>query len=270
MPITNSQIKRAAPRIFSSSRAYETTFYNRKESKAEIKERFKNLSDLKRTAYFISAPLGTGKTFFIDVVGEDLGVNTKKNPLILKNSSKSDMEGRNGQLVYIDEADVKTEWKVLREKLYLIREHLHETGRTAIIIGDYCLRNDDLVGVFEKREYLNRFEPLDKPFLKGVIKQRVEQYLGVKMIHEIIEEDLYDILVSDEMAEVSSFRGVLSTLEQISRLITGNSKKCLITVEIARQWAEESYDPNISTDQQEDFFNIFLEFISEKHGGERD
>jgi hypothetical protein len=267
MQITNSQIKQTAMQVFASSPGYETPFYNRERSKKEIQERFKDIESLKQSAYIISAPLGTGKTFFIDQMSSELGVQTKTKPLIVKTINQEQLKNTEENVFFVDEGDIKSSWDNLKKGIELIQSHIDRTGQTVLLIGDYCLQNPELAGIFGKKEYLNHFEPLNKEFLQGVIKQRLSRYLDIEKPEDIIEESLYKILVPDELAPVASFRSVLSFLERVVRLLPVNSKPCKITPDLAKDWVEKEYDPAIYSDKQEDFLNNLLDFISENHPG---
>lgn len=74
MIVTNREVQRAAYQVFASGHAYVTPFYNRLESRRQIKALFDGQEDLNGSAFIIAAPFGTGKTFLIETVGHELGM----------------------------------------------------------------------------------------------------------------------------------------------------------------------------------------------------
>lgn len=265
MPVTNMEIRRTAKQVFASTRGYDTPFYNRVDSKAEIEDRFREQTDLEGLVFMISAPLGTGKTFFLETVGSELGIPAKTKPLLMPELDQKQLKKVKGKILFIDESDIKTTWPKLREGMEMIHAHIEKTGQAVILLGDHCLKNPGLTDVLSRKEYLRKFEPLDKTFLQGVVRQRLEYYLEGKRQDDLIDDDLYDVLVPDELAAISSFRAVLSILERISKFLPVNNDPCKITLDLARQWIQEEYDPLIDTQRQEDFLNLLLDFIAENH-----
>jgi hypothetical protein len=179
--ITNTDIMRSLEQIFASSKFQFTPFYNRDISKKEILSRFTSIkNEDKSLAYFISAPLGTGKTFFIDTVVGEMYSQQKINPLYLKELNDSELESWGYDIIFIDECDIKTPWKTLQKGMELVSNYVCKSGKIAVLIGDYSLRNEKLVNIFNKTDYLNNFEYIDKEFLKGLINQRIEFFVEKK------------------------------------------------------------------------------------------
>ncbi len=265
MNVSNSTVKRIAQQLFASTRGYETPFYNRVLSKKIIRDRFKKIEELRGTAYIISAPLGTGKTFLIDDVANDLDLGGKEKTYLLGQIKEKDLKKAKGDILFFDEGDIKITWKQLKTGLELIANHITDTGQTALILGDYCLRNPELMSIFPKKEELNHFEPLNREFLEGAIRQRLVFYIKTRSPEDIIEPELYDLLVPNALAPVASFRTIFSFLQQLTNLLPLNQEHCHIGMPLARQWVQQEFDPMIASDEQADFLNLLLDLIASKH-----
>ncbi|MDG4550613.1 MAG: hypothetical protein P9F19_15275 [Candidatus Contendobacter sp.] len=264
MPTTNQEIKRVARQLFASSRAYVTPFYNRVASKQEMKSLFADRSPLLGGAVLISAPMGTGKTFFIDQMAALLGLEGRAKPLLVGEVDERDLQQAKGEVLFVDEGDIKTTWADLDRGIALIGQHLRNSQRVSLILGDYTLRNPNLLRHLPKHRFLQTFEPLDRPFLQGVLQQRIREYLK-RRPEEIIEPALYDILVPDGAAHVNSFRAILTFLESLVRTLPGDRQPCWLTVELAKRYVQDSFDPTLTTDRQENFLNRFLDYLAEHH-----
>ncbi len=266
MAITNSELKRSAAQVFAYGLDIQVPFYNREKSKKEILDRFEDDLNSRGLVYFISAPLGTGKTFFIDHVSSELeGIQTRQRPLFARELKSGEIRGFKGKIIYIDEADIKSTWNDLRNAMDVVKAHTEKTGQKAIVLGDYTLRNNNIVGDLENTEYLRSFEPLDKEFLAGVLDQRVHHFLNKKGGASIISDELYDVLTPSGLAAIATFRTVLTMLSQFTQQLPYNSKQCVIDLELAKKWVEENFDPLLTTDNQNDFLNVLLDFIMEQH-----
>ncbi|MDG4596506.1 MAG: hypothetical protein P9F75_12600 [Candidatus Contendobacter sp.] len=264
MPITNQEIKRVARQLFSSSRAYVTPFYNRTTSKQELANLFADRSPLHGGAVLISAPMGTGKTFFIDQMTAVLKLEGRAKPLLVGEVSERDLQQAKGEVFFIDEGDIKTNWSDLDRGIQLIGQHLRDNQQqVGLVLGDYTLRNPSLLGHLPKHRFLQTFEPLDRAFLQGVIEQRMAEYLK-RRPEEIIEPALYDILVPDGAAHVNSFRAILTFLEGLVRTLPGDRQPCWLTVEQAKNYVQDNFDPQFTTDRQADFLNFFLDHLAER------
>jgi len=268
MTISNRDIKRVARQIFASSRAIVTPFYNREKSKREVAELFQNIEALRGSVVLISAPMGTGKTFFIDQVTKEIGIHERAKPLLIGElKSESDLKREKGDVLFVDEGDIKTNWSDLNRGARVLGEHLREDGRVGLLLGDFVLRNDDLAKHLPSPRYLQTFEPVNRAFLEGVIRQRLDTYLNAGRGQDIVDPGLYDILVPDGTAFVNSFRAVLSFLENLVRTLPNDAKPCRLTVDLAKDFTRENFEPALTTDRQEDFLNRFLDFLAANHPG---
>lgn len=265
MPITNRDIKRASRQVFASTRAIVTPFYNRDVSKQEVEGLFTDKDTLRGSAVIVSAPMGTGKTFFIDQVAQQLGIVGRERPLLVREVTDRNLGREKGNVVFIDEGDIKTDWQSLTRGVGVIGRHLADTRRVGLVLGDLVLRNPDLLQHLPAHHFLRNFERLDSKFLQGVIQQRLEEYLDAGRGQDIIEPELYKVLVPDGTAQVNSFRSILSFLEKLVGTLPHNNAVCRLTVDIAKQYVGETFDPLFSTDRQEDFLNCFLDELAKHH-----
>ncbi|MBF8272629.1 MAG: hypothetical protein HW380_1734 [Magnetococcales bacterium] len=265
MAISNSEIKRAARQVFASSRGYETPFYNRDISKKEVADHFANLEPWRGSALIISAPMGTGKTFFVDQIKSLLGLTEGKVPLLVGEIEPKTLKKTKGDFVFVDEGDIKTSWKALHGGLETLGKYLKDTGKIGLVLGDFSLRNPDLSRHLSKPKFMNSFEPLDEKFLRGVLKQRLSMYLQQKNPPEILSDELYNVLVPDAYGPINSFRSVLTFINQLVQELPNNDAACLLTLPMAVDWVKNQFDPEIDTDRQENFLNFFLDYIAQSH-----
>lgn len=272
MIATNRAVRQARPQVFQSGHAIATPFYNRTDSKNELKHLFDNREELTGTAIVIASPFGTGKTFFIETVGPDLDIAHRDRAIRVPDVSASSLKRARGSVLFLDEADTKAPWPRLDDALARIGEDLAASGRTALLLGDYALRNSALLDRLPSYRYLTTFEPLDQDFLRGVIIDRLRYYIGEKVhaVDDIIEPALYEILVPASMSRVNSLRTVLAFLEQVAEKLPYDNAPCYITVEMARAGAIDDINrlmdgfAGLST-MQERFLTEFVECIGAHH-----
>jgi hypothetical protein len=267
MPITNRVLKRVARQVFASSRAIVPPFYNRVASRQEIEALFADRDALSGYAVLMSAPMGTGKTFFVDQIRSQLGLVGRTPPLIAKEVTDRALAREKGRVVFLDEADVKSDWSGLTRGVGLLGQHLATTGQVGLLLGDYTLRNFELLELLPAHRFLRSFEPLDREFLQGVIRQRLQVYLQANPNQDVVEPGLYDLLVPDGLAQVNSFRTILSFLEQLVDTLPPNDDPCQLTAALARGYAQDTFDPIFSTDQQQNFLNRLLDHLTDNHPG---
>lgn len=267
MTVTNKDMKRAARQVFAASRAIVTPFYNRDVSKKDVADLFANRERLKGNVLLIAAPMGTGKTFFIDQVANTLGIAGRAKPLLVGEITEKDLKGDTEDTIFVDEGDIKTNWSDLVRGVRLLGEHVRENNQIGLLLGDYTLRNPDLAGLLPNPRHLLSFEPLDEKFLRGVLRQRLEEYLNVRMETQIVDDDLIRALIPEGTAFVNSFRAILTFLESLVRTLPGDTKPCRLTLDMARNFMTETFDPVLSTDRQGEFLNRFLDHLAQNHRG---
>lgn len=237
--ITNKDLKMCNEQVFSYSSAYQVPFFGREAAIEEMQDLNNNLNP--GEALIISQPLGTGKTFLVNYMISIGKLNIPMGAAFLTvrgiMEEPESMETFPGDTLVIDEADIKTSIKRLKGGLELLADYLNQSGRKAIVLGDYCLKNPNITGKLEHTVSLLNFGNMDRAFLQGVLEQRFRYFLrtGEFEIDEIIEPKLLDYLAPDWMKQVNTFRGIFSLLQQVTadeRYIRYNGEKAFLTVDM--------------------------------------
>ena len=265
MTVENRQVKRAARQLFASSRAIAVPFYNRKDSKAEIEKLFDRPEKLQGSVVVISAPMGTGKTFFIDQVAGKIGLGGRAKPLLVGEVDEEELKAVSDQTVFLDEADIKSNWGDVVRGAEIFGEHIRETKKSGVLLGDFTLRNPELRKKLPEVIDLKRFEPLDIPFLKGVLNQRFKEYLDEMKGAAYFERDLLNVLIPDGTAHVNSFRAILTFLGRLVDTMRNDREPFQVNLGMAQKFMNETFEPVLTTDRQAEFLNLFLDFLADNH-----
>ena len=270
--VTNRQITLCKEQIFSSSAAYQVPFYNRDSSKKEIIEKYKNLET--SNVICISQPLGTGKTFLVDQLINEGVLEIKKGERFLtakEVANKPDvLDKLQDATLVVDECDIKSEWSELEKALAILNDHLAESKKSAIVIGDFCMQNQKLASLLERKTYLENFESLNAGFFEGALVARIGKFLKDEVdietftIDKFIEPGLMRLLTPEWMSNGNSFRRVFSFLQVLASELPKNNNPCTFTLDMARDY-ERSQEVEFEEEQQEEFFQVFLEYIRERH-----
>ena len=269
--ITNKDLKLCNEQIFSYSAAYQVPFFGRESAIEEMQELNKNLNPAETLVF--SQPLGTGKTFLVNymISSGKLEVPTGASFLTVRGITEEpdSMEAFPGDTLVVDEADIKTPVKKLVKGLGMLAEYLEESGRKAILLGDYSLKNQNISGKLEKTVSLLNFGDMDKAFLKGVLVERFKHFLELKefQLEEVMEEDLLDYLAPGWMKSVNSFRGIFSLLQQVKaheKYVRYNGEKAFLTVEMVHDFLCNDDNMQLETEQKK-FFELLCEFIKEMY-----
>ncbi len=269
--ITNKDLKMCNEQIFSYSAAYQVPFFGRESAIEEMQELNKNLNPAETLV--ISQPLGTGKTFLVNymISSGKLEVPTGASFLTVRGITEEpeSMEAFPGDTLVVDEADIKTTAKKLVKGLGMLAEYLEKSGRKAILLGDYSLKNPNISGELEKTVSLMKFGDMDKAFLKGVLVERFQHFLELEefQIEEVMEEELLDYLAPEWMKSVNSFRGMFSLLQQVvanEKYVRHNSEKAYLTVEMVRDFLCNDDDMQLDIEQRK-FFELFCDYMKEMY-----
>lgn len=269
--ITNKDLKLCNEQIFSYSAAYQVPFFGRESAIEEMQELNKNLNPAETLV--ISQPLGTGKTFLVNymISSGKLEVPTGTSFLTVRGITEEpdSMEAFPGDTLVVDEADIKTPVKKLVKGLGMLAEYLEESGRKAILLGDYSLKNQNICGKLEHTVSLLNFGDMDKAFLKGVLVERFKHFLGLEefQLEEVMEEELLDYLAPEWMKSVNSFRGIFSLLQQVvanEKYVRYNGEKAFLTVEMVHDFLCNDDDMQLDTEQRK-FFELFCEYMKEMY-----
>ena len=271
--ITNREMKNCREQIFSYSAAYQVPFYGREKTIIEMQEKTAGMK--KGDVIVISQPLGTGKTFLINhmINNNELDIPVGANFLTVRGivDHPETMDEFPGDTLVVDEADIKTPAKKLTKGLKILSEYLKESGRKAILLGDYSLKNPTISGCFDHIIPILEFEDMDSSFLEGVLKQRFEKFIdGLEddfQVTDVMEAELLAYLAPDWMKSVNSFRGIFTILQQVTednKLVRYNEEKAFLTVEHFRSFLNE--DESISLEgKQRQYLGLLKQYIKETY-----
>lgn len=269
--ITNKDIKTCNEQLFSYSAAYQVPFFGREEAIQEMQELAENLQE--KEVIVISQPLGTGKTFLVNymISNGKLDIPNGTSFLTVRGITEEpeSLEEFPGNVLIVDEADIKTPIKKLVKGIGMLADYLEESGRKAILLGDYSLKNDNISGKLEHTAVLQHFGDMDREFLKGVLKQRFTHFLKQEefQLDEVMEPELIDYLVPGWMKAVNSFRGIFSLLQQVvanENYIRYNGDKAYLTADMLHDFITK--DNYLQLDkEQETFLKLLREYIREIH-----
>lgn len=269
--ITNKDLKMCNEQIFSYSAAYQVPFSGREEAIDEMQDLNRSLNPAE--TLIISQPLGTGKTFLVNymISNEKVDVPTGASFLTVRGIVEEPecMELFPGNTLVVDEADIKTPVKKLVKGLGLLAEYLKESGKKAILLGDYSLKNQNITGKLERTVFLLNFGDMDQKFLTGVLEQRFKHFLNLEefCLEEVLESELLEYLAPDWMKAVNSFRGIFSLLQQVTaeeKYIRYNGERAFLTVEMVHDFLCKNNNLQLDTEQTK-YFEILCDYIKQMH-----
>ena len=269
--ITCTQLKQVGPQVFTYSAQYQAPFYGRQASIREMEVKAAALRPGK--ALVISEPLGTGKTFLVNHM-----ISTGKLPVARGASfltargiadNPACLEGFPGDTLVVDETDIKTTYKKLCTALERLQEYLQKSGKRAIVIGDYTLRNKAISERLDQPERILQFEPLDRSFLSGALLERFQAFLGEALdpdftLDQVIDPALLSLLTPEWMCQVNSFRGVFSLLQAVvndDRLVKYNSSKAYLELSMLMEHLNAEAEFPFDTEEQGAFLALLREYI---------
>ena len=277
--ITNKSLKQCSKQVFTFSSQYQAPFYGREKSIAEMKEKVADLD--KGEILFISQPLGTGKTFLVDhmIATEQIPVPRQTEFLVTKGIAENPdkLKSFPGDLLVVDETDIKTSHKKLLAGINHLRGYLDDTGKKAIVLGDYTLRSKEMMDSLGASKMLRSFEPLDKAFLEGVLTSRFNAFMAEFIdvdfsLDTVIDPQIISYLVPEWMESVNSFRSIFSLMQEVvnsDNYVRYNSDRAYIELSMFREYLsnEGSFIPD--SEEQEDFFRLLGEFINTEYPDSR-
>ena len=151
--ITNKDIKICNEQIFSYTSAYQVPFYGRERVITEMMEKVAKVSPAE--AIIISQPLGIGKTFLVNYMINNRMLDISKAHSFFNvreiAENPSVMEQFPGDILIIDEVDIKNSYKRMIRGLELVGDFLKKSNKKAILIGDYSLRNERITACLPMR-----------------------------------------------------------------------------------------------------------------------
>ena len=271
--ITNKQLKQASRQLFTYSARYQAPFYGREKS---IQEMQKKAGELHAgDTLLLSQYLGTGKTFLVTYMINSGGLPIPRGVAFLTArgiaKDPSLMDAFPGDVLVVDECDIKTPFLEMQTALIELQKYLDRSGKSAIVIGDFSLRNQDLRQYLTKSDRIQEFEPLDSSFLCGVLDLRFTKFLDVDKnsfrLDEVIAPDLIDAFTGEWIWPVNNFRGIFSLLQNVvddDRFVRFNSSPARLNLDMVMEFQlkhEGEEEEELDTNEQIDYLNMLKEYI---------
>ena len=275
--ITNKDLKRCAPQVFTYSAQYQAPFYGREKSIAEIRKRVAQLE--KGGVLCISQPLGTGKTFLVNHLISEEMIPVPRGAAFLTvrdiADNKEVLARFPGNVLVVDEADIKLTYDKLTRGLNNLQAYIEENSKSAIVIGDYSLKDPVIGGKLKKKTYILEFEPMDKAFVEGLLLQRFETFMVGFLdidfsLESVIDPELIKSIAPEWMKQVNSFRGMFSLFQEVinsDRYVRFNSDKAYLELSMFKDYLASNSDRGLEEDEQIEFLNAFKEMLRSEYPG---
>lgn len=269
--ITNKDLKRCSQQVFTYSAQYQAPFYGREKSIIEMQNKTAALKS--GEALVISQPLGTGKTFLVNhMISEGkIGVPRGSSFLTAKAVAEHpDLMGQYpGDILIVDEVDIKTKYEKLTGGLHYLQEYLDNSGKRAIVIGDFSLKDPKLSSCLCNQQTLLEFEQIDRDFLYGVLKQRFEHFMKDYIdadfcVENVIDPELINYLSPAWMKMVNSFRGVFSLLQSVvncDKYVRHNNEKAYLEISMFKEYLADDDALDLDEEVQYEFLDILREYL---------
>lgn len=269
--ITNKDLKRCSQQVFTYSAQYQAPFYGREKSIIEMQNKTAALKS--GEVLIISQPLGTGKTFLVNhmISEERIGVPRGSSFLTAKAvAEKPDsMNQYPGEMLIVDEVDIKTKYENLITGLNHLQEYLDNSGKKAIVIGDFSLKDPKLSSCLHNQQTLFEFEQIDESFIRGVLDQRfrhfMKDYIGADFcVENVIDPELIDYLSPAWMKMVNSFRGVFSLLQSVvnnDKYVRHNNEKAYLELSMFKAYLADDDTLDLDEEVQYEFLDILREYL---------
>lgn len=273
--ITCIDLKRCCQQVFTYSARYQAPFFGREKSIAEMQEKVEGLQP--GEALLISQPLGTGKTFLVTHMISEGRINVPRGASFLTArgiaENPESIHKFPGDILIVDETDIKTVYKKLATGMENLQHYLDETGKKAIVIGDYSLKDLDLSGRLRNPKRLLNFEPIDRDFLYGSTMQRFQKFMSDTIdkdfrLEDILDPQVLEYLTPAWMLSVNNFRGIFSLLQDVvncDKYIKYNSSKAYLELSMFKEFLSEDNTTDLDTEDQEKFLQLLKEFIAAKY-----
>ncbi len=269
--ITNKDLKRCSQQVFTYSAQYQAPFYGREKSIIEMQNKTAALKS--GEALIISQPLGTGKTFLVNhmIAEEKISVPRNSNFLTAKAVAENpdSMKQFPGDILIVDEVDIKTTYKKLIGGMNHLQEYLDNSDKKAIVIGDFSLKDPGLSGCLHNQQMLTEFEQMDREFLRGVLNQRFQHFMSDYLdpdfcLEDVIDTELINYLSPEWMKTVNSFRGVFSLLQSVvnsDKYVRHNNGKAYLELSMFKEYLADDDTLELDDDVQYEFLKILREYL---------
>lgn len=269
--ITNKDLKRCSQQVFTYSAQYQAPFYGREKSIIEMQDKTAALKS--GEVLIISQPLGTGKTFLINHMISEGRISVPRNSNFLTAKGVAEnpdsMNQFPGDILIVDEVDIKTTYKKLIGGMNNLQEYLDHSGKKAIVIGDFSLKDPKLNCCLHNQQMLTEFEQLDREFLRGVLNQRFHYFMPDFLdadfcLEDVIDNELINYLSPEWMKTVNSFRGVFSLLQSVvnsDKYVRFNNDKAYLEISMFKEYLADDGSLDLDEDVQYEFINVLREYI---------
>lgn len=275
--ITNKELKRCSPQVFTYSAQYQAPFYGREKSIAEMQKKAKELEN--GQILCISQPLGTGKTFLVNhLISEQLipvprGVSFLTVREVADNALS--LEKFPGDVLVVDEADIKLTYPKLLRGLDTLQSFISDNNKKAIVIGDFSLKDPGIGGKLKDKKYLLEFEAMDRKFVEGVLVQRFETFMGEYLdpgfsLDTNIDPNLINSIAPEWMKQVNSFRGIFSLFQEVvnnDKYVRFNSEKSFLELSMFKEYLAGDNSFGLEEEEQEAFLDVFREMLKTEYKG---
>ena len=275
--ITNKDLKRCCKQVFTYSAQYQAPFFGREKSIAEMKEKTASLGN--GEVLVISQPLGTGKTFLVNHMIAEGEITAPRGVSFLAckgiAEDPENMARFPGDVLIIDEVDIKNSYNKLVRGLKNLQQFLDDTKKKAIVIGDFALRDKELRECLKSSKMLLSFEPMDKDFLCGVLNQRFEHFMWNYTevdftLDSVIDPQLIQYLAPEWMKSANSFRGIFSLLQEIvnnDKYVRYNCDKAYLELSMFRDYLTNENNLELDEEVQYEFLKVLREYIGSEYFG---
>ena len=269
--ITNKDLKRCSQQVFTYSAQYQAPFYGREKSIIEMQKKTATLKP--GEVLVISQPLGTGKTFLVNHMISEGKISVPRNSSFLTamgvDENPDSMKKFPGDILIVDEVDIKTTYKKLTGGMRNLQEYLDYTGKKAVVIGDFSLKDPELSGCLHNQQMLTDFEELDREFLCGVLTQRFQYFLSDCLdadfcFEDVIDPELINYLSPAWMKMVNSFRGVFSLLQSVvnsDKYVRYNNDKAYLELSMFKEYLADDDALELDEDVQYEFLKILKDYL---------
>lgn len=269
--ITNKDLKRCSQQVFTYSAQYQAPFYGREKSIIEMQNKTTALKP--GEVLIISQPLGTGKTFLANHMISEGKISVPRNSNFLTakgiNENPDSMEQFPGDILIVDEVDIKTTYQKLVGGLTKLQEYLDNSDKKAIVIGDFSLKDPKLSSCLHNQKMLFDFEQIDREFLYGVLNQRFQYFMSDFLdadfcLDNVIDTELINYLTPEWMNAVNSFRGVFSLLQSVvnsDKYVRYNNNRAYLELSMFQEYLADGDSFDLDDDVQYEFLKMLREYI---------
>lgn len=235
----------------------------------------------------ISDHLGAGKSFLMKNAIREL-VNKKQLEedrditwLCLDEiTDGSKIKQARSRVLIVDDVDRKADAANVESAIRQVTDWL-DHDRVAIVIGDYTVRNLQLVAPIAGKEAITYvpLEPLERPLLEKALTDRMAHQLGVELgrpdaaaditaevqtqVATMFADDVLFSLLPPTDPPVANFRDVLGIVRTMAENLPLTSDPCVFTTNAYRKWKRRKKIEG-TDDVQREFVEALHEMIRER------